>query len=180
MKYQPLPAEQEEQLRRLVAGCLARTGMHLVQPDELENLEPGQLGLTVSISMPGMGRIPPLTLAADPDRLRQALRPGPDLLRSGGLEVDCRRQLARADGALLGLTPKEFQLLAYLMKNQGLVLTRSQLLGAVWELDFSGDSRTVDTHIKCLRRKLGPYGGCIATIRKVGYRFDPAPDQESA
>ena len=139
MKYQPLPAEQEEQLRRLVAGCLARTGMHLVQPDELENLEPGQLGLTVSISMPGMGRIPPLTLAADPDRLRQALRPGPDLLRSGGLEVDCRRQLARADGALLGLTPKEFQLLAYLMKNQGLVLTRSQLLGAVWELDFSGD-----------------------------------------
>ena len=174
MKYQPLPAEQENQTRRLVAGCLARAGLQLVRPDALSDLTNGQLGLTVSVCGPGLGQLAPITFAVDLDRLRQSALPGPEVLRCRGLELDCRRQTACADGARLELSPREFQLLAYLMRGQGLVLTRSQLLGAVWELDFSGDSRTVDTHIKCLRRKLGPYGRCIVTIRKVGYRFEGA------
>ncbi len=178
MKYQPLPAEQAEQVRHLVTDCLVRTGLRSVPPEVLESLDAGQVGLAISVSMAGMEEMPPITLAVDLDRLRQALQPNSELLRSGGLEVDCRRQRAQADGVPLELTPKEFQLLAYLMRNQGLVLTRSQLLGAVWELDFSGDSRTVDTHIKCLRQKLGRYGSCIVTTRKVGYRFDPVSENE--
>ena len=129
MKYNPLPAEQEDQTRRLVAACLARAGLRLVQPETLEDLENGQLGLTVTLTGPGIGRTAPITLAADLGRLRQAALPGPEVLRCGGLELDCRRQTAKTDGLPLGLTPREFQLLAYLMRNQNLVLTRGQLLG---------------------------------------------------
>ena len=72
----------------------------------------------------------------------------------------------------VGQPPKEYDLLTYLMKNRGLALTREQLLTNVWGYDFYGDDRTLDTHIKLLRRRLGPYSRFIVTIRGVGYRFE--------
>ena len=175
MKYQPLPAEQGEQLRRLVADCLIQAGLHFPaqeKPGE-EAREPkeGALELTVTVSAPGLGELPPIRLEGDREELRRSLLPAHRVLRSGGLVLDCRSKEALLDGEPLDLTPKEFQLLACLMKNRGLVLTRAQLLGAAWEMGFAGDTRTVDTHIKFLRRKLGPMGSRITTIRKVGYLF---------
>ena len=74
----------------------------------------------------------------------------------------------------MSFTPREFQLLSYLAHHPDSVIPRTQLLGSVWELSYGGDIRTVDTHVKCLRRKLGPYARHIATVRKIGYRFDSA------
>ncbi len=72
------------------------------------------------------------------------------------------------------LSPKEYDLLTYLVKNQGIALTREQLLSNVWGYDFFGDDRTLDTHIKLLRRNLGDYAKYIVTLRGVGYRFEKA------
>ncbi len=77
------------------------------------------------------------------------------------------------DGQPVLLTPREFDLLYYLLTNRGIVLTRENILETVWGMDYTGDERTVDTHIKCLRAKLGSQGGKIITLRKVGYKFDP-------
>ena len=76
----------------------------------------------------------------------------------------------------LPLNLKEFELLAYLVYHKNLVLTRSQLLAAVWEMDYAGDVRTVDSHIKCLRQKLGEYARCLVTVRGVGYLFQWTED----
>lgn len=74
---------------------------------------------------------------------------------------------------MIPLTPREFDLLYYLLTNRGIVLTREKILETVWGMDYTGDERTVDTHIKCLRAKLGVQGSKIVTLRKVGYKFDP-------
>ncbi|MEG0854533.1 MAG: winged helix-turn-helix domain-containing protein, partial [Angelakisella sp.] len=73
------------------------------------------------------------------------------------------------------LTFKEFELLSYLLRNSGLVLTREKLMEAVWGFDFEGESRTVDMHIKSLRQKLGDAGELIQTVRGVGYKITPKP-----
>ena len=70
------------------------------------------------------------------------------------------------------MTPKEYELLFYMVKNRGIALTREKLINEVWGYDFMGDDRTLDTHIKLLRKSLGPYSGYIVTLRGVGYRFE--------
>ena len=70
------------------------------------------------------------------------------------------------------MSPKEYDLFFYLVKNRGIALTREKLINDVWGYDFYGDDRTLDTHIKLLRKRLGPYAGCIVTMRGVGYRFE--------
>ncbi|MFR9188977.1 MAG: response regulator transcription factor [Anaerotruncus massiliensis (ex Togo et al. 2019)] len=90
----------------------------------------------------------------------------------GGLKILYRERTVLVDGQKIITTPKEFDLLYYLVKNQGIVLTRDQIICTVWDMDYNGDDRTVDTHIKCLRAKLGKYASCITTVRKVGYKFE--------
>ena len=89
-----------------------------------------------------------------------------------GLTVDFGARLVTVDGKRVELSPKEYDLLTYLIKNKGLALTREMLLTNVWGYDFFGDDRTLDTHIKLLRRSLGPYSKFIVTLRGVGYRFE--------
>ncbi|MDR3120551.1 MAG: response regulator transcription factor [Clostridiales bacterium] len=89
----------------------------------------------------------------------------------GRLFVSVPRHLVTADGAEVTLTLKEFDLLLYLLKNTGIVLTREQLLSVVWNFDFDGETRTVDVHIRTLRGKLGLCGGLIQTVRGVGYKI---------
>ena len=86
-----------------------------------------------------------------------------------GLVVDSSKHKVYLEGEELNLTPKEFILLNYMMKNRGLVLTREQILAAVWDFDYDGDMRTVDTHIKRVRKKLD--GRFIKTIHGYGYKF---------
>ena len=89
-----------------------------------------------------------------------------------GLEIDIAGREVYVDGKKTSMTPKEYDLLFYLVRNKGLALTRDKLLESVWGYDFFGDDRTVDTHIKMLRNSLGEYRKFIVTLRGMGYKFD--------
>lgn len=95
-----------------------------------------------------------------------------EIFRVEGLEVDFTARTVKVDGARVDLSPKEYDLLFYLVNNRGIALTREMLITNVWGYDFYGDDRTLDTHIKLLRRSLGPYSKFIVTLRGVGYRFE--------
>lgn len=92
-------------------------------------------------------------------------------LLEGALLIDQREQKVMSDGCEVSLNHKEYHLLTYLMRNKNIVLTRDVLLDCVWGFDFEGDKRTVDTHIKTLRSKLGACSTYIQTVRGTGYRF---------
>ena len=95
-----------------------------------------------------------------------------DIFSLEGLKVDFTARIVYIDGARADLSPKEYELLFYLIKNANIALTREKLITKVWGYDFFGDDRTLDTHIKLLRRSLGPYAKFIVTLRGVGYRFE--------
>lgn len=93
------------------------------------------------------------------------------VLRCGGLAVDTKEHTVTADGVRVELTYKEFQLLRLFLSHVGTAFTRDQLMEQVWGMDFCGESRTIDMHIRTLRQKLGAYGEHIETVRSVGYRW---------
>lgn len=109
-------------------------------------------------------------------RVQALLRRSGQLSRSvhslNGLEIDESAHLVSIDGERIHLSPKEYELLIYLVNNRGLALSRDQILNAVWDYNFFGDVRTVDTHVKKLRLKLSHKGDCIHTVRGLGYRFE--------
>jgi two-component system alkaline phosphatase synthesis response regulator PhoP len=111
-------------------------------------------------------------------RIRAVLRrsaPDNEAVRDigmGGLLLSPDKRSVRADGDEIVLTYREFELLHYLMLNQGIVLNRDTLLNQVWGMDYPGESRTVDMHIKSLRKKLGDRGRLIKTVRNVGYKIE--------
>ena len=90
----------------------------------------------------------------------------------GVLTVDFTGRLVTIDGKRVDMSPREYDLFFFLVKNRGIALSREKLINEVWGYDFFGDDRTIDTHIKQLRKILGPYSKCISTLRGVGYRFD--------
>ena len=103
-------------------------------------------------------------------------RPQPTaVLRCGGLVVDEQEHTVTADGVRVVLTYKEYQLLRLFLSHPGTAFTRDQLMEQVWGMDFYGESRTVDMHIRTLRQKLGVYGEHIETVRSVGYRWRVQP-----
>lgn len=95
-----------------------------------------------------------------------------DIYTAEGLEVDFTGRIVKIDGNKANMTPKEYDLLFYLVKNRGIALTREKLITEVWGYDYFGDDRTLDTHIKLLRNSLGPYRKFLVTLRGVGYRFE--------
>jgi DNA-binding response OmpR family regulator len=95
------------------------------------------------------------------------------VLRFSGLTVNMTGREVLVDGVPAQMTPKEYDLLFYLVRNKGIALSREKLLEEVWGYDFFGDDRTVDTHIKMLRTSVGPYRVFIVTLRGMGYKFDP-------
>lgn len=95
-----------------------------------------------------------------------------DIIRYEGLEINVTGREVSIDGKSVSLTPKEYDLLFYLVKNKGIALSREKLLEEVWGYDFYGDDRTVDTHIKMLRNSLGEYRKFIKTLRGMGYKFE--------
>ena len=88
------------------------------------------------------------------------------------LKIDYSAHIVTINNEKIDLTPKEYELLVYLIKNQNIAVRREQLLEKVWGYDYYGDDRTLDTHMKSLRKKIGEYANCIITIRRVGYRFE--------
>ncbi len=95
-----------------------------------------------------------------------------DVYELDSLKIDFDARLVSIDGNKLDLSPKENDLLFFLVKNRGLALSREKLITEVWGYDYYGDDRTLDTHIKLLRKNLGPYQKHIVTLRGVGYRFE--------
>ena len=95
-----------------------------------------------------------------------------EILKFEGLEIDMAGRNVYVDGVKAELTPKEYELLFYLVRNKGIALTREKLLYDVWGFDFYGDDRTVDTHIKMLRGNLKEYRKFIVTLRGLGYKFE--------
>ncbi len=93
-------------------------------------------------------------------------------LTAGGLTMDLEERTVTADGARILLTYKEFELLRLFLSRSGVAFTREQLLSDIWGVDYIGETRTVDMHIKTLRQKLGDYGGMIETVRHIGYRLE--------
>ena len=96
----------------------------------------------------------------------------PEILKFGGLEINIPARTVTVDGKKVELTPKEYELLFYLVENKNIALSRNKLLSDIWGYDFFGDDRTIDTHIKNLRNNLGPYRDYIVTLRGVGYKFE--------
>jgi DNA-binding response OmpR family regulator len=94
------------------------------------------------------------------------------VLSFDGLSIDIPGRSVSVDGSKIELTPKEYDLLFYLVENKNIALSRDKLLRDVWGYDFFGDDRTIDTHIKNLRNNLGPYREMIVTLRGVGYKFE--------
>ena len=104
-----------------------------------------------------------------------------ETLRSGGITLSTARHCVTVHENEIGLTGKEFDLLAMLMRNQGIVLSRERILESVWGYGYAGESRTVDVHIRTLRAKLGDAGNAVETVRGVGYRFqENYPDPTEA
>lgn len=103
---------------------------------------------------------------------RETRTKGNEILKFEGLEIDMAGRNVYVDGAKAELTPKEYELLFYLVRNKGIALTRERLLNDVWGFDFYGDDRTVDTHIKMLRGNLKEYRKFIVTLRGHGYKFE--------
>ena len=95
-----------------------------------------------------------------------------EVLRGAGIEVDLLGHNVSVDGVKTDLTAKEYAILVCLLRNKGVVLSRDRIMNEVWGYDYYGDDRTLDTHIKLLRKSLGPYQKFIVTVRGVGYRFE--------
>ena len=91
---------------------------------------------------------------------------------NGGLRADLTARIVYVDGKRVEMSPKEYDLFFYLLRNRNVALTRERLISEVWGYDFFGDARTLDTHIKLLRKSLGRYNSYIVTLRGVGYRFE--------
>lgn len=95
-----------------------------------------------------------------------------EIFQKEGLQADITARIVYVDGERVDMSPKEYDLFFYLLKNKNVALTREKLLTEVWGYDYYGDDRTLDTHIKLLRKSLGAYSKFIVTLRGVGYRFD--------
>lgn len=93
-------------------------------------------------------------------------------MADGGLVADITARIVYVDGNRVDMSPKEYELFFYMLRNKNIALSRDKLLQDVWGYDFFGDDRTLDTHIKILRKSLGPYSDFIVTIRGMGYRFE--------
>ena len=145
--------------------------------EERDELLGFKLGVDEYISKP----FSPKILVARVEALLRRSMPGAgqqEILSAGGIVVDKTAHEVKIDGSPVELSFKEFELLAYFMENQGIALSREKILNNVWNYDYFGDARTIDTHVKKLRAKMGEKGGLIRTIWGMGYKFEP--DEEKA
>lgn len=137
------------------------------EADELLGFE---LGVDEYIAKPFSPRI--LSARVDAILRRSNKLTGEDLLSIGGIEINRVAHLVTIDGANVELSYKEFELLTFFMENEGIALSREKILNHVWNYDYFGDARTIDTHVKKLRSKMGEKGSYIKTIWGMGYKFE--------
>lgn len=137
------------------------------EEDELKGFE---LGVDEYISKPFSPKI--LTARVDAV-LRRAVGEDTPVISEGGIEIDKVAHIVKIEGKIIDLSFKEFELLSYFLENKGIALSREMILNNVWNYDYFGDARTIDTHVKKLRSKMGEKGELIKTIWGMGYKFEP-------
>ena len=138
--------------------------------EERDELRGFNLGVDEYIAKPFSPKIVVARVSALLKRTKGSL--AEEDLEAGGICVNRAAHLVSVDGKELDLSVKEFDLLVYFIENQGIALTRDKILNGVWDYDYFGDARTVDTHVKKLRSKLGEKGNHIKTIWGMGYKFE--------
>ncbi|MEG0751019.1 MAG: response regulator transcription factor [Oscillospiraceae bacterium] len=159
--------------RELRKFCDTPIIMLSARGEEYDRIHGFELGVDDYVSKPFSPRELMMRVAAVVKRASGVSRER-DIYDFKGLHVDFTARSVTVDGARCDLSLKESELLFYLIKNRGRALTRDMLLREVWGYDFYGDDRTLDTHIKLLRKKLCEYSCCIVTLRGVGYRYEEA------
>ncbi len=144
--------------------------MLTARSEERDELQGFELGVDEYISKPFS---PKILVARVEAILRRTNAISQDkLLQVNGIEIDKSAHIVRIDGKEIELSFKEFELLTYFLENQGIALSREKILNNVWNYDYFGDARTIDTHVKKLRNKMGEKGDCIKTIWGIGYKFE--------
>ena len=144
--------------------------MLTAKSDERDELLGFELGVDEYISKPFSPKI--LVARVEAILRRTSGLATDDVLRAGGIEMNKAAHEVTIDGKAIDLSYKEFELLTYFMENQGIALSREKILNSVWNYDYFGDARTIDTHVKKLRSKLGDKGDYIKTIWGMGYKFE--------
>lgn len=144
--------------------------MLTAKADERDELQGFELGVDEYISKPFSPKILVARVEAILRRTSQAS--AGDLLEAGGIRIDKAAHNVTVDGQAIDLSYKEFELLTYFMENKGIALSREKILNSVWNYDYFGDARTIDTHVKKLRSKMGEKGELIKTIWGMGYKFE--------
>lgn len=138
--------------------------------DERDELQGFQLGVDEYISKPFSPKILVARIEAILRRTNQAA--AEECLKIGSIEIDKAAHMVSIGGQPVDLSYKEFELLTYFAENKGIALSREKILNNVWNYDYFGDARTIDTHVKKLRSKMGEKGDCIKTIWGLGYKFE--------
>ena len=144
--------------------------MLTARSEERDELQGFELGVDEYISKPFSPKI--LVARVNAILRRTFGTVGNDSLEAGGITVDKSAHIVKIDGTPVELSYKEFELLTYFIENQGIALSREKILNNVWNYDYFGDARTIDTHVKKLRSKLGDKGEYIKTIWGMGYKFE--------
>ena len=139
--------------------------------EESDELQGFNLGVDEYISKPFS---PKILVARVEAILRRSSQGSQDVIDVGGIHIDKTAHQVLVDGKPVHLSYKEFELMTYFAENQGIALSREKILNNVWNYDYFGDARTIDTHVKELRSKLGDKGDYIKTIWGMGYKFEPA------
>lgn len=144
--------------------------MLTARSDEQDELLGFELGVDEYISKPFSPKI--LVARVEAILRRSGQDSAEDTISAGGIVIDKAAHLATVDGNPMELSFKEFELLTYFLENQGIALSREKILNSVWNYDYFGDARTIDTHVKKLRSKMGDKGEYIKTVWGMGYKFE--------
>ena len=145
--------------------------MLTAKAEERDELQGFQLGVDEYISKPFSPKILVARVEAILRRTNQ-LGAKEEILEAGGIRIDKAAHSVTIDGKSVDLSYKEFELLTYFLENKGIALSREKILNSVWNYDYFGDARTIDTHVKKLRSKMGEKGDYIKTIWGMGYKFE--------
>lgn len=153
--------------------------MLTARSEERDELKGFQLGVDEYITKPFSPKILVARVEAVLRRTRTEGESGGETLSAGGIVIDQDAHEVTIDGKPVELSFKEFELLTYFLRNQGIALSREKILTNVWNYDYFGDARTIDTHVKKLRAKMGEKGALIHTIWGMGYKFDAESGEQN-
>lgn len=156
-------------LRQIRQDSIVPIIMLTARGEEQDELFGFELGVDEYISKPFS---PKILVARVESILKRTYKTQTEIKDYGGIEIDKEGRNVKCDGKLVELSLREYELLTYLVENKNIALSRDKILNNVWNYDYYGDSRTIDSHIKKVRHKLGKKGKYIKTIRGIGYKFE--------